>query len=816
VIDSFLPDIKEFINSESDISVMASSTSGSASQVRQKLLQGLLDSVKQCQVRYGGKSELATGDQDEVICLCRQLELVLNHGLKDQESSLGLSVIRNVRDLVGGGEVEGKNLWKLLKKELNAQEQERFMLLNNISTDLGRGRAWIRSSLNEQSLEKFIHSILRDKQRLIQYYEEWAFFRDQERCVLLPSMAAGLTSVRFALRVDDPELNGDLDSVPQVFSSSLSSLLPVLKPSTQQATNHETNPVIAQESETEHVIKTSKIRTKVKKKRVKAAAQVISFDEGLNAAEPAEEAVPESPFSPMSPFNSQVQDDSFLFKYGQEEREAATRGSIMTAETRKLEEKKPTKNSSSSSLVSDGSEVGKEKGLTLSFDTVSLDRLHTEEEVSDDLDIYTQRSQCTTPTQSENPKKSPKFSEALTPITNKDIGALFPVKPGEASSRLSMDLESEQYPEFDYTPNQTKSSTNSDNVSFLSAASAESSKSNRSLGKDDLRKALLSVMEKKEELEQQLKTLRTSLDYEVGVSRNLKAELDTVRQTKQEQVEKLESRNSILSRENELLKHQLKKYVGAVQKLRDGPQAYETLAKLETQNSNRDLPNKYIDYHFEASEYEKKLIQVAEMHGELLEFNESLQRNVQSRDAVINRLRAELVSLRGPLPNDQDDTSSIAGSEVSYGTSRVLVNIWIPSVFLAGSGSSRHHVYQVYVRIRDTEWNVYRRYNQFHDLHVQTRKSDPVVAEFHFPPKKSMGHRSERFVESRRKQLQAYLRNIVNYLVGTHPSLANCPDKETFIDIMPFFSDALPNSTEHARTTLVPRRSSQTMARLVL
>ena len=32
---------------------------------------------------------------------------------------------------------------------------------------------------------------------------------------------------------------------------------------------------------------------------------------------------------------------------------------------------------------------------------------------------------------------------------------------------------------------------------------------------------------------------------------------------------------------NELLKHQLKKYVGAVQKLRDGPQAYETLAKLE-------------------------------------------------------------------------------------------------------------------------------------------------------------------------------------------------------------------------------------------
>ena len=33
----------------------------------------------------------------------------------------------------------------------------------------------------------------------------------------------------------------------------------------------------------------------------------------------------------------------------------------------------------------------------------------------------------------------------------------------------------------------------------------------------------------------------------------------------------------------------------------------------------------YVDYHYEASEYEKKLVQVAEMHGELLEFNEHLQ-----------------------------------------------------------------------------------------------------------------------------------------------------------------------------------------------
>ena len=87
--------------------------------------------------------------------------------------------------------------------------------------------------------------------------------------------------------------------------------------------------------------------------------------------------------------------------------------------------------------------------------------------------------------------------------------------------------------------------------------------------------------------------------------------------------------------------------------LRDGPDAYETLAKLEGVAKENE-GGKYIDYHFEASEYEKKLIQVAEMHGELLEFNENLQKNIQNKDTVISRLKDELISLRGPLPDDDD------------------------------------------------------------------------------------------------------------------------------------------------------------------
>src|SRR5271154_1939234 len=51
----------------------------------------------------------------------------------------------------------------------------------------------------------------------------------------------------------------------------------------------------------------------------------------------------------------------------------------------------------------------------------------------------------------------------------------------------------------------------------------------------------------------------------------------------------------------------------------------------------------------EAAEYERKLIQVAEMHGELMEFNSHLQKSLQRKDYAIRRLREELVDLRGPL-----------------------------------------------------------------------------------------------------------------------------------------------------------------------
>ncbi len=130
---------------------------------------------------------------------------------------------------------------------------------------------------------------------------------------------------------------------------------------------------------------------------------------------------------------------------------------------------------------------------------------------------------------------------------------------------------------------------------------------------------------------------------------------------------------------------------------------------------------------------------------------------------------------------------------------------------MSGSGGKTHHVYQVYLRIRSEEWNVYRRYRDFHSLHRELRSQESTVAAFDFPPKKTVGNRSEKVAEERRKRLQAYLRRVVNLVVQSNPSLAARPSKESVTALMPFFAE---NSGTTSTTALSSdRRRSRSQGR---
>ena len=83
-------------------------------------------------------------------------------------------------------------LWHYVREQLTRHEYERYLVLKQVWTDVGRGRAWLRSSLNEHSLERYLHCMLGSTEHLSVFYEDWAFLMDQERSSMLPTMAAGL------------------------------------------------------------------------------------------------------------------------------------------------------------------------------------------------------------------------------------------------------------------------------------------------------------------------------------------------------------------------------------------------------------------------------------------------------------------------------------------------------------------------------------------------------------------------------------------------------------------------------------------------
>lgn len=56
--------------------------SGSHSKDREQLMSDLHDAVKKCQVRFGGRAELATESDHHVAALCQRLEAALSHGLR--------------------------------------------------------------------------------------------------------------------------------------------------------------------------------------------------------------------------------------------------------------------------------------------------------------------------------------------------------------------------------------------------------------------------------------------------------------------------------------------------------------------------------------------------------------------------------------------------------------------------------------------------------------------------------------------------------------------------------------------------------------
>nr|XP_014347369.1 PREDICTED: sorting nexin-29-like [Latimeria chalumnae] len=904
--------------------------------------------------------------------------------------------------------------WYYVKEHLNKHELQRYYSLKNISTDAGRGRAWLRCALNEHFLERYMHTLLADRNQLSVFYEDWSFIMDEEHASMLPTMAAGLNSILFAINIDNKDLNGQQKNAPKVTD--------LLKESTQNVTSLLKESTQGVSTLFREITATSAVSSFIRPEQEFDPLPVVSKNVNSDVNEamvywqrnveklalPAEGSLLSLQMSGWTPLQVLNDNDSsdILFPVsavGSYSQSDGTSDNLVCGDEHESA-------ILALDLAQKGSELQHCKGATPAVQASALSNLLPSAAVPDSMTINGEQKKnrwkehfqevLNRPPPTNLIDLDPQPEERhvnLGDITIEEVeAAISRLKNGKVAGidNISAEILKNGGKELihqlhsicqqiwleEKVPSQWKKGTicklpkkgdlldcNNwrgitllsvpgkgfcsiillcireavDNVlreeqagfranrscidqihvlrdiinkciefnhpiviSFIDFEKAFDSVHHPALWKimanygipkkfisiiselyertqccvkvdgditdwfaietgvrqgcilspmlfDDIaalaetivdmetktinieresKKIGLKISDKKTKIMKirgqnnnrgvcvndcRLKevTTFTYLGSVVSADGSLKPELDSrigktvgaftkldkiLHDNTSSTTIKLRLYNAYVIPtllENEVLKVQLKKYVGAVQMLkREGGQANDVLPNLW--NTDGDLTvsesKSSLDNEELASSYERKLIEVAEMHGELIEFNERLHRALMAKEALVSQMRQELIDLRGPVPGDLSQTSedqSLSDFETAH---RALINVWIPSVFLRGKAASAYHVYQVYIRIRDDEWNVYRRYTEFRTLHHRLRTKYAQVEGFNFPPKKAIGNKDAKFVEERRKQLQSYLRNVMNKIIQSLPEFTASPIKETLTQLLPFCVDIQP------------------------
>ncbi|KAH9496518.1 hypothetical protein Btru_043255 [Bulinus truncatus] len=122
--------------------------------------------------------------------LCENLDHALLHGLKHVTHGY----------------------WPVVKQLSHKDVVRNIEILVNVTTDLGRGRAWLFAVLNEGLLECYIRMLGGNEKLVKKYYAKDALLLDGDRMNQLLTLASGLEVVTFKFDLDLPYL--DLNAYP--------------------------------------------------------------------------------------------------------------------------------------------------------------------------------------------------------------------------------------------------------------------------------------------------------------------------------------------------------------------------------------------------------------------------------------------------------------------------------------------------------------------------------------------------------------------------------------------------------------------------
>lgn len=143
-----------------------------------------------------------------VTQLCDLIEAILLHGLKQK---FKVSNVFHAGSSIGGSGQSKENFsldfWSVILIVCHNEESKSLKELQNIHTDIGRCRAWVRSALNEGLLSSYLFSLICDSALLNGFYRSSAYIRDSQQTEAMRALMVDLDKFIFHLSFDNAELN---------------------------------------------------------------------------------------------------------------------------------------------------------------------------------------------------------------------------------------------------------------------------------------------------------------------------------------------------------------------------------------------------------------------------------------------------------------------------------------------------------------------------------------------------------------------------------------------------------------------------------
>lgn len=138
-----------------------------------------------------------------VSLLCDIIEAIFLHGLKAKLSSRMSNIFS------GKAQNNGFTLdyWPIVLILCHNEESRNLKQLKNISTDIGRCRAWLRSALNESLFRSYFNTLIYDSSLLNGFYRTSAFIRDSQHTEMMRQLIIDLDNCVFHLPIDNVDLN---------------------------------------------------------------------------------------------------------------------------------------------------------------------------------------------------------------------------------------------------------------------------------------------------------------------------------------------------------------------------------------------------------------------------------------------------------------------------------------------------------------------------------------------------------------------------------------------------------------------------------